>query len=95
MITQAALTDFRAVAGPQGLVEDQDLIAPWLSDWRDKYHGCSVAMLVPRSTEQVSAMMKVALKHPCRWCRRAVTVRWLAVPRHRPTAARSSFRYGQ
>ncbi|MBO9581725.1 MAG: FAD-binding oxidoreductase [Sphingobium sp.] len=63
MITDAALADFRAVAGPQGLIEDQDLIAPWLSDWRDKFHGKAVAMLVPRSTEQVSAMMKVAQKH--------------------------------
>jgi len=63
MITQAALDDFRAIAGPQGLIEDVDLIAPWLSDWRDKYHGRAVAMLVPRSTEQVAAMMKVALKH--------------------------------
>ena len=44
MITQAALADFRAIAGPQGLVEDQDLIAPWLSDWRDKYHGRSVSL---------------------------------------------------
>jgi len=63
MITEAALADFRAVAGPQALIEDPDLIAPWLSDWRDKYHGRSVAMLAPRSTEQVSAMMKVARKH--------------------------------
>lgn len=63
MITEAALADFRAIAGPQGLVEDQDLIAPWLSDWRDKFHGKAAAMLVPRSTEQVAAMMKVALKH--------------------------------
>ncbi|MBO9669852.1 MAG: FAD-binding oxidoreductase [Sphingobium sp.] len=63
MITDAALADFRAVAGPQGLVEDQDLIVPWLSDWRDKFHGKAMAMLVPRSTEQVSAMMKVAQKH--------------------------------
>lgn len=63
MITKAALDDFRAIAGPQGLVEDQDLIAPWLSDWRDKFHGRSVAMLTPRSTEQVAAMMKVALRH--------------------------------
>ncbi len=63
MISPAALDAFHAVAGPQGLVEDPDLIAPWLSDWRDKYHGRAVAMLVPRSTEQVAAMMRVALAH--------------------------------
>jgi FAD/FMN-containing dehydrogenase len=63
VITPAALDAFRAVAGPQGLVEDPDLIAPWLSDWRDKYHGRSVAMLVPRSTEQVAAMVRVACAH--------------------------------
>ncbi|MBO9574973.1 MAG: FAD-binding oxidoreductase [Sphingobium sp.] len=63
MISAAALDAFRAIAGPQGLIEDQDLIAPWLSDWRDKYHGRAPAMLMPRSTEQVAAMMKVALAH--------------------------------
>jgi FAD/FMN-containing dehydrogenase len=63
MISQAALDAFRAIAGPQGLVEDPDLIAPWLSDWRGKYHGRSVAMLVPRSTEQVAQMMRVAAEY--------------------------------
>ncbi len=62
-ISPAALDAFRAVAGPQGLVEDPDLIAPWLSDWRDKFHGRAAAMLVPRSTAQVAAMMRVALAH--------------------------------
>ncbi|HZV56343.1 MAG TPA: FAD-binding oxidoreductase [Sphingobium sp.] len=62
-ISPAVLDAFRAVAGPQGLVEDPDLIAPWLTDWRGKFHGQAAAMLVPRSTEQVAAMMRVALAH--------------------------------
>jgi FAD/FMN-containing dehydrogenase len=63
MICAAALDAFRAVAGPQGLVEDPDLIAPWLSDWRDKFHGRCVAMLTPRSTQQVAEMVRVARAH--------------------------------
>jgi FAD/FMN-containing dehydrogenase len=60
MITPAILDAFRAVAGPNGVIDDPDLIEPWLSDWRDKFHGSTVAILTPRSTQEVAAMMKVA-----------------------------------
>lgn len=60
MISDASLDAFRAIAGPHGLIEDPDLIAPWLDDWRGKYHGRAVAILTPRSTQEVAAMMRVA-----------------------------------
>ncbi len=49
-----------ALLGPQGFVTDPDLIAPWLSDWRDRYHGASAALLAPATTEQVAAVVRLA-----------------------------------
>ena len=63
MISSDALAAFRAVAGPRGLIEDRDLITPWLEDWRGKFHGDAVAILAPRSTEEVAAMVRVAHEH--------------------------------
>lgn len=60
MISSATLAEFRAVAGPQRVVEDPDLIAPWLDDWRGKFHGRAVALLAPRSTTEVAAMVRIA-----------------------------------
>jgi len=63
MISAAALDAFRAIAGPRGLIEDRDLITPWLEDWRGKFHGEAVAILTPRSTAEVAAMVRVAQAH--------------------------------
>jgi len=63
MISSAALDAFRAIAGPKGLVEDPDLIAPWLADWRGRYHGQAVAILTPRSTQEVAAMVRTAREY--------------------------------
>jgi FAD/FMN-containing dehydrogenase len=60
MITSATLDAFRAIAGPKGLIEDRDLIAPWLGDWRGKFHGDAAAILTPRSTQEVAAMVRCA-----------------------------------
>ncbi|MBU0556572.1 MAG: FAD-binding oxidoreductase [Alphaproteobacteria bacterium] len=63
MISSIALDAFRAIAGPRGLIEDRDLIAPWLGDWRGKYHGDAAAILTPRSTQEVAAMVRRAREH--------------------------------
>ena len=63
MISSDTLDAFRAIAGPRGLIEDRDLIAPWLDDWRGKFHGEAMAILMPRSTEEVAAMVRCANAH--------------------------------
>jgi FAD/FMN-containing dehydrogenase len=60
MISPAALDAFRAIAGPKGLIEDRDLIVPWLEDWRGKFHGEAAAILTPRTTQEVAAMVRTA-----------------------------------
>ncbi|MEK6637799.1 MAG: FAD-binding oxidoreductase [Pseudomonadota bacterium] len=59
-ITEDILNQFSAVLGPKGFTRDAGEIAPWLSDWRGVYHGTAAAMLSPKSSEEVSALVKIA-----------------------------------
>ena len=49
--------------GPKSVVIDAGAIEPWLTDWRGRYHGNSPAILAPRSTDEVAAMVALAAKH--------------------------------
>lgn len=60
---QHVLNLFAEIVGPKGMITDQDLIEPWLTDWRGRYHGQSPAILAPASTEQLSAIVKLAAEH--------------------------------
>lgn len=51
---QSALIDaVRGLAGDKAVVTDANDIAPWLSDWRGRFHGAASAILAPDSVEQV------------------------------------------
>ena len=45
------------------MVTDADAIAPWLTDWRGRFHGASPAILAPGSTEEVAAMVALAAEY--------------------------------
>ncbi len=45
--------------GAKGFSTDADTIAPWLTDWRGKYHGRAAAMLSPATTEEVAAAVRL------------------------------------
>src|SRR3546814_1337500 len=53
------LGDLAALLGPKGYSAHPDTIAPWLTDWRGKYHGRAAAMLSPASTEEVAAVVRL------------------------------------
>lgn len=57
---RALLDKLAALLGPQGFITDPDLIDPWLTDWRDRYHGASAALLAPATTEQTAAVVSLA-----------------------------------
>ncbi len=63
MALDAALEEFRALLGPKGFVDDADTLSPWLTDWRGRYTGQAAAMLLPQSTQEVSAIMRIATEH--------------------------------
>jgi FAD/FMN-containing dehydrogenase len=62
--TQYLLDQLREIVGDKGFTADADDMAPWLTDWRGKYHGKAAAMLSPNSTIQISQIM--ALCHDAR-----------------------------
>lgn len=59
--------DFLAQAGEllgeRGLTRDADLMEPWLTDWRGRFHGKAMALASPASTEEVSALVKLCARH--------------------------------
>lgn len=56
----ASLLDALAnLLGPKGYSIDADAMAPWLTDWRGKYHGRAAAMLSPATTEEVAAIVRL------------------------------------
>lgn len=57
----AALIDrARAALGPAGVVTDRVAIAPWLVDWRGRYHGAAAAILAPATRDQVATVVRLA-----------------------------------
>ncbi len=57
------LDPFRDILGPKGLITDAEAIAPWLSDWRGRFHGQSPAILAPANTQEVAAIIAIARDH--------------------------------
>ncbi|WOE76383.1 FAD-binding oxidoreductase [Alterisphingorhabdus coralli] len=45
------------------IVTDQDAIAPWLTDWRGRFHGRSPVMVEPRSTEETAFLVRTVAEH--------------------------------
>src|SRR5689334_8513060 len=53
----ALLDRLRAILGPKGFSMDPDALAPWLSDWRGRYHGRAAALLSPADAGEVAAVV--------------------------------------
>ena len=59
----AALDALAALLGPKGFTADGDAMAPWLTDWRGRYHGAAAAMLSPATTEEAAAAVRICTRH--------------------------------
>lgn len=46
--------------GPKGVITDPHDIAPWLVDWRGRFHGQSAAILAPATTAEVALIVGMA-----------------------------------
>ena len=51
---------FEELLGPRGVITDAGDIAPWLTDWRGRFHGAAAAILAPADTAQVAAVVALA-----------------------------------
>ena len=61
--TQAFVQAVHERLGSRGLVTDEAELAPWLVDWRGRYHGAAAAMIQPGSTAEVAAVVALAAEH--------------------------------
>ena len=57
------LPQIAALLGPRGFTTDADLMAPWLSDWRGRYHGRALGMASPATTAELAALVKLTRDH--------------------------------
>lgn len=57
------LNEAATLLGARGLTTDKDLIEPWLTDWRGRFHGKALAMASPASTAEVAALVKLCARH--------------------------------
>ena len=61
---QTAMLDaLTGSVGSRTIVTDRELIAPWETDWRRRYHGHAPALLAPSSTAEVAAIVAAAAAH--------------------------------
>ncbi len=58
--SQPLLPKLAAIVGPKHVVTDPDILAPHLSEWRGLYTGRTQALVRPETTEQVSAILRLA-----------------------------------
>lgn len=52
------LDAIRAVVGPKGIIEGDDK-APYLNEWRKRWHGATPLIVAPASTEEVAKIVKI------------------------------------
>ncbi|SEH18562.1 FAD/FMN-containing dehydrogenase [Sphingopyxis sp. YR583] len=56
----ASLLDtFANLLGSKGFSVDPGVMAPWLTDWRGKYHGRAAAILSPATTGEVASIVRL------------------------------------
>ncbi|MDP1778131.1 MAG: FAD-binding oxidoreductase, partial [Brevundimonas sp.] len=59
----AALAALKSALGDGGWTDDPVEIAPWLTEWRNRWHGDTPLMLTPRSTAEVARAVRVCAEH--------------------------------
>jgi FAD/FMN-containing dehydrogenase len=55
--SERLLADLAERLGPRGLSRNPQDIAPWVTDWRGRYHGAAAALASPASLEEVQAVV--------------------------------------
>ncbi|MFN3819540.1 FAD-binding oxidoreductase [Blastomonas sp.] len=56
----ALIESLSAILGGRGLSIDPGEIAPWLTDWRGRYHGAALAMVAPANAAELAEIVKLA-----------------------------------
>ncbi|WP_230771316.1 FAD-binding oxidoreductase [Sphingomonas sp. Leaf4] len=59
----AMVADARELLGERAVSTDPGRIAPWLTDWRGRFHGASAALFEPTDTAGVAGIVTLAARH--------------------------------
>ncbi len=59
----AAVAALKSVAVDGGWTDDPSEIAPWLTEWRNRWQGHTPLMLTPRSTEEIARIVRTCAEH--------------------------------
>jgi len=49
----------KSLLGKRGFTSDPDLVDPWLTDWRGRYHGAAIGLASPSTTDEVAKIVKI------------------------------------
>ena len=52
-----------ALLGTKGFTTDPEAIAPWLTDWRQRFTGRALGLASPASTEEVAGLVRLCAVH--------------------------------
>ncbi|NVN87360.1 MAG: FAD-binding oxidoreductase [Rhodopseudomonas sp.] len=63
LLSPEQIAQFKAIVGDKYAVTEQAEIAPYVTEDRNLFHGCSPLVLRPGSTAEVSAICKLASEH--------------------------------
>ena len=59
----APIAALKSLVGPEEWSDDPDRLAPKLREWRDRWRGTTPLLLLPRSTEEVSQIVRHCAEH--------------------------------
>jgi len=57
------LDEASALLGDKGFTTDPETIAPWLTDWRQRFTGRALGMASPASVDEVAALVRLCATH--------------------------------
>lgn len=58
-VSSTFLDEAAACLGARGLTRDQDLLSPWLTDWRGRFKGRACAMASPGTTAELADLVRL------------------------------------
>lgn len=62
-MSEALFDRLKKIVGPQGMIDDQEDMQPFLEERRDRFKGKASFVLLPKSTDDVSAIVKLCFEN--------------------------------
>jgi FAD/FMN-containing dehydrogenase len=62
-ISPTLLDELAAITGPKGIIREAGEMEAYMKEWRGRVVGKSPCVLLPETTEQVAAIVKLCIKH--------------------------------